>query len=87
MGIAALNPSYGLRHHRSDALGRDDDAATFEEATGGTGVTLLFTNLPTGLRVEDNEAGSRLSLEQLARRFGSRFRSFVDKRRVETRPT
>ncbi len=43
--------------------------ATFEEVSGGTEVTLVFENLPPGLRAEDNEAGSRLSLEQLARRF------------------
>jgi uncharacterized protein YndB with AHSA1/START domain len=43
--------------------------ATFEEVSGGTEVTLVFKNLPLGLRAEDNEAGSRLSLEQLARRF------------------
>jgi uncharacterized protein YndB with AHSA1/START domain len=43
--------------------------ATFEEVSDGTEVTLVFDNLPPGLRVEDNEAGSRLSLEQLARRF------------------
>jgi hypothetical protein len=28
---------------------------------------LIFPNLPAGLRPEDNEAGARLSLEQLAR--------------------
>ena len=43
--------------------------ATFEEVSGGTEVTLVCENLPPGLRAEDNEAGSRLSLEQLARRF------------------
>lgn len=43
--------------------------ATFEEVSGGTEVTLECNNLPPGLRAEDNEAGSRLSLEQLARRF------------------
>jgi hypothetical protein len=43
--------------------------ATFEEVSGGTEVTLVFKNLPPGLRAEDNETGSRLSLEQLARRF------------------
>ncbi len=43
--------------------------ATFEEVSGGTEVTLVLENLPPGLRAEDNEAGSRLSLEQLARRF------------------
>jgi uncharacterized protein YndB with AHSA1/START domain len=42
---------------------------TFEEVSGGTEVTLEFKNLPPGLRPEDNDAGARLSLEQLARRF------------------
>lgn len=41
--------------------------ATFEEVPAGTEVTLLFENLPPGLRAEDNEAGARLSLDQLAR--------------------
>jgi uncharacterized protein YndB with AHSA1/START domain len=41
--------------------------ATLEEVSGGTEVTLLFENLPPGLRAEDNEAGSQLSLDQLAR--------------------
>ena len=35
----------------------------------GTEVTLTFENLPAGLRPEDNDAGARLSLGQLARRF------------------
>jgi hypothetical protein len=43
--------------------------ATFDDVRGGTEVTLVFKNLPPGLRAENNEAGSRLSLEQLARRF------------------
>ena len=43
--------------------------ATFEKVSGGTEVTLVCENLPPGLQAEDNEAGSRLSLEQLARRF------------------
>jgi uncharacterized protein YndB with AHSA1/START domain len=42
---------------------------TFEDVSGGTEVTFLCRNLPPGLRPEDNEAGSRLSLEKLARRF------------------
>jgi uncharacterized protein YndB with AHSA1/START domain len=42
---------------------------TLEEASGGTEVAFLCENLPPGLRPEDNETGSRLSLEQLARRF------------------
>jgi hypothetical protein len=42
---------------------------TFEAAAGGTKATRLFENLPPGLRAQDNEAGSRSSLEQLAGRF------------------
>ena len=42
---------------------------TFEKVSGGTAVTFLCENLPPGLRAEDNKAGARLSLEQLARRF------------------
>jgi uncharacterized protein YndB with AHSA1/START domain len=43
--------------------------ATFEKISGGTEVTLVFKNLPPGLRAEDNEAGARSNLEQLARHF------------------
>lgn len=43
---------------------------TFAETAGGTEVTFLCESLPPGLRPEDNEVGSRLSLQQLARRFG-----------------
>jgi uncharacterized protein YndB with AHSA1/START domain len=42
---------------------------TFEAVPSGTEVTLACTDLPRGLRAEDNEEGARLSLEQLARRF------------------
>jgi uncharacterized protein YndB with AHSA1/START domain len=42
---------------------------TFAAVSGGTEVTFACRNLPPGLRAEDNEAGARLSLEQLARRF------------------
>jgi uncharacterized protein YndB with AHSA1/START domain len=50
-------------------LGEMTMVVTFDEVPGGTEVALLCENLPPGLRAEDNEAGSRLSLEQLARRF------------------
>jgi hypothetical protein len=50
-------------------FGEMTKTATFEEVSGGTEVTLASENLPLGLRAEDNEAGSRLSLQQLARRF------------------
>ena len=42
---------------------------TFQPAPGGTELTFTATNLPPGLRPEDNETGTRLSLDQLARRF------------------
>jgi uncharacterized protein YndB with AHSA1/START domain len=50
-------------------LGEMTIVVTLEEVSGGTEVTFLCENLPPGLRAEDNEAGSRLSLEKLARRF------------------
>ena len=40
---------------------------TLEEADGGTDVTIEFENIPSGIRPEDNEEGTRLSLEKLAR--------------------
>ena len=40
---------------------------TFEERDGGTEVTILFENIPSGIRPEDNDAGTRSSLEKLAR--------------------
>lgn len=40
---------------------------TLDEANGGTNVTMLFEHIPSGIRPEDNEAGTRSSLEKLAR--------------------
>ena len=51
-------------------LGEMTLTATFEAESAGTLVTLLFENLPPGVRAEDNEAGARLSLDQLARWLG-----------------
>jgi uncharacterized protein YndB with AHSA1/START domain len=42
---------------------------TLAPVTGGTEVTFAFTNLPPGVRPQDNEDGARLSLDQLARLF------------------
>ncbi|MFL5576910.1 MAG: SRPBCC domain-containing protein [Gemmatimonadaceae bacterium] len=39
---------------------------TLEPVSAGTAVTLAFTNLPPGVRPEDNDAGAELSLAQLA---------------------
>ena len=40
---------------------------TLEEVNDGTEVTILFENIPPGIRPEDNDAGTRSSLEKLAR--------------------
>jgi uncharacterized protein YndB with AHSA1/START domain len=40
---------------------------TLEERDGGTEVTILFEDIPPGIRPEDNDAGTRSSLEKLAR--------------------
>jgi uncharacterized protein YndB with AHSA1/START domain len=40
---------------------------TFEDRDGGTEVSILFEHIPPGIRPEDNEAGTRSSLEKLAR--------------------
>ena len=42
---------------------------TFAAAPGGTEVVMVHENLPPGIRPEDDEAGSRMSLDELARRF------------------
>lgn len=38
----------------------------FADAEGGTEVTMLFDNLPEGVSPEDNEMGTRSSLQNLA---------------------
>ena len=40
---------------------------TFEAEEGGTTVSIVFTNIPSGIRPEDNEAGTESALEKLAR--------------------
>jgi uncharacterized protein YndB with AHSA1/START domain len=42
-------------------------AVTLEERAGGTEVTILFEHIPPGIRPEDNDVGTRSSLEKLAR--------------------
>jgi uncharacterized protein YndB with AHSA1/START domain len=39
---------------------------TLADVDGGTEVSLLYENVPAGIRPEDNEAGSRSALEKLA---------------------
>lgn len=43
---------------------------TFDDVAHGTRVTMLCTNIPPGVRPEDNDAGARESLEKLARFIG-----------------
>ena len=40
---------------------------TFEAEDGGTTVSIFFKDIPSGIRPEDNEAGTRSTLEKLAR--------------------
>ena len=40
---------------------------TFQAEDGGTTVSILFQDIPPGIRPEDNEAGTRSTLEKLAR--------------------
>jgi hypothetical protein len=40
---------------------------TFEDRNGGTEVTIAFEKIPPGMRPGDNDAGTRSSLEKLAR--------------------
>jgi uncharacterized protein YndB with AHSA1/START domain len=40
---------------------------TFEDTGRGTRVTIWFEHIPPGIRPEDNDAGTRSSLEKLAR--------------------
>ena len=46
--------------------------ARFEPEGQATRVTMVFTNLPTGVKPEDNEKGTELSLEKLERYVRSR---------------
>jgi uncharacterized protein YndB with AHSA1/START domain len=48
---------------------------SFEEITGGTTVTILFKNIPPGIRPEDNEAGTNSSLAKLARHVEAKSKS------------
>jgi uncharacterized protein YndB with AHSA1/START domain len=40
---------------------------SFEEKDGGTEVTIAYQDIPVSIRPEDNEAGTRSSLQKLAR--------------------
>ncbi len=49
---------------------------TFEAEDGGTRVSIVFNDIPSGIRPEDNEPGTRSTLEKLAR--------YVDKKSPPT---
>ena len=40
---------------------------TLKKADGGTNVICVFRNIPPGVRQEDNEKGTSLTLDKLAR--------------------
>jgi hypothetical protein len=42
-------------------------AVTLQAEDGGTMVSIEFRDIPPGIRPEDNETGTRSSLEKLAR--------------------
>ncbi|CAA9556535.1 MAG: hypothetical protein AVDCRST_MAG70-1333 [uncultured Thermomicrobiales bacterium] len=48
-------------------MGEFTMVVTLEELDGGTEVTVQFEGIPIGISPEDNDAGTRLSLEKLAR--------------------
>jgi uncharacterized protein YndB with AHSA1/START domain len=48
-------------------LGEMTLTVTLDEVPAGTNVTMLFENIPPGIRPEDNETGAQMSLDQLAR--------------------
>ena len=43
---------------------------TFNVKKVGTRVTIIFRNIPSGIRPQDNKAGTRMTLEKLARYVG-----------------
>jgi Activator of Hsp90 ATPase homolog 1-like protein len=50
-----------------DYSGEMTMVVTFEDRDDGTEVTIAFEGIPPGIRPEDNDAGTRSSLEKLAR--------------------
>jgi len=50
-----------------DYSGEMTMVVTFEDRDDGTEVTISFEGIPPGIRPEDNDAGTRSSLEKLAR--------------------
>ena len=57
---------------------------TLEDTDGGTEVTILFEDIPSGIRPEDNEAGCQASLEKLARLVEQHSREGVHARRLRS---
>jgi len=47
-------------------MGEMTMTVTLADVAGGTEVTLSYENVPAGIRPEDNEAGTRSSLQKLA---------------------
>ena len=58
-----------IKFHSADLAftGKMFMIVTLEERDEGTEVTIMFENIPVGINPVDNEAGTRSSLEKLAR--------------------
>ena len=54
-----------------ELLGEMTMEVTLEKDERGTTVTIAFENIPPGIRPEDNDLGTRLSLEKLDRLIGA----------------
>ena len=52
--------------HDPGFAGQMKMTTSLADADGGTEVTMLFENLPAGVRPEDNETGTRQALQKLA---------------------
>jgi uncharacterized protein YndB with AHSA1/START domain len=71
--IVTLKPAkqitQAIRFHSPDPrfAGEMIMETVFEPKAGGTDIIFTFKNIPVGIRPEDNEEGTRLTLEKLAR--------------------
>ncbi len=63
-----------VKFHTNDPalMGEMTLEVTIRKLASGTEVTIACSDLPPGLRAEDNEEGTRQSLEKLARLFEAR---------------
>ena len=69
-GILAENhlpePVFEFESDQPEFAGEMRTTWSLVDKDGGTEVTVFMENIPTGIRLEDNELGSRQSLQKLA---------------------